>query len=144
MQLWDVKSIDNPNLGCIRDDIPRYVGDDYLADARGLEILGGVHVETIQGQMPGGCKLDALAETEFIVRESKKMPFPVQIVPFVDLSTGSAAVENCIRQHQTLAGSRIVGVRMVLSYDDKRPELCWPQVPHGRHLCEPSEAFKDG
>lgn len=122
-----------------------YLAKDHLAGcaAGGLELDAAVHVETIVGQVEGGFKLDTIAETAFAASEAATLPCPWAMVPFIDLSKEGFAAT--LAAHRDAAGraARVVGVRMILSFDPDNAKLCWPQVPTGDYLQGKVPAFND-
>lgn len=62
------------------------------------------------------------------------------IVAFVHLAKKEA--EAVIMAHQHVAGSRFVGVRMILNYSADDPSLTWPNVE--KNYLTGDEAFKEG
>jgi hypothetical protein len=113
---------------------PRQVAD-YVADCRDLPVRSAVHVETCVGQVEGGYPLDPVAETRFVAESMAGEPLwggrPYAIVPFVHLARPDAeAVMDAHLAAVTAGGGcgGVVGVRMITSWDDADPTLCWPQV----------------
>lgn len=132
MHWWDTPRRANGNLGGILASIPSYLAADYLADLEDLELDSCVHVETVVGQVEGGEKLDTFAHTAFELEQARALGKPVALVVFVKLS--SAEAEKDILAHIALGGDRVVGVRMILNYDEADATLCWPQVGTGDYL----------
>jgi len=130
VQVWDNVKLYNKNLGGIADgDLGVYTAARYLAEAAGINLVGGVHVETVVGQMEGGFVIDSVAETEYALSQLACMaPRAMGIVAFVDLA--GAGVEAALDAHAAAGGSAFVGVRFITNFraDGK---LSWPQVARG-------------
>lgn len=118
---------------------------DYVEDIGTLDIDSAVHVETMVGQVDDGFPLDAVQETSFVLSQLKLPVLAARqahLVSFVHL--GRADAESKILEHRAAAGKVLVGVRMILSYDECDPTLCWPQVAHGRYLKGLDPRFNEG
>lgn len=140
----------NPNLGGILDSIPHYKAADFAADAATLpapaRLVAAVHVETIVGQKDGGHKLDEIAETAFVAAQLSALAgVETRIVAYANLAR--ADVATVLDGHAAVAGSQLVGIRMILNYDETDASLCWPQVDGADFLVPTTAkgaAFKAG
>ena len=141
--VWDTRAAPNPNLGACGTALPVYAIADYVAEATagGLTLDSAVHVETMVGQVDGGFKLDAVAETGRVSADFASPSWwggrPAAIVPFVHLGRDDAAavLDAHVAASASVSGApRVVGIRMILSWDDEVPALCWPQVGTGEYL----------
>jgi predicted TIM-barrel fold metal-dependent hydrolase len=145
--LWDIKERPNPNLGeAVEQNLPRYVATDYLADMAQLptplELVSGVHVETVVGQMQGGAVIDPVAETRFVSAQLNARRHAAGIVSYVHLAQDTIAAEQVLQQHAEAADGRLRGVRMILNHHADNPDLTWPQVERGDFLGD--SLFREG
>ena len=128
----------HPVLGAAAPPLGVYTADAFLRDAGALPLAACVHVETVVGQTPGAgnCVLDTVAETRFVLAESKRALAPAGVrcgvVAFVQLAQEDA--EEVLRRHAEAAGAALKGVRMILNFSETEPSQCWPQVGHARYL----------
>lgn len=142
--MWDTNASPNPNLGDLGASLPVYLWRDYEAETAGssVTVASCVHVEATVGQQDGQPVLDPVAETKFVVEQLRQTGVSANIVAFVQLARGDA--EAVLQQHVEAAQGRLVGVRMILNYDDKDPSLCWPQVGRGDFLTGGVPGFEQG
>ncbi|TFJ88530.1 hypothetical protein NSK_000104 [Nannochloropsis salina CCMP1776] len=143
--IWDNKTHPNSNLGELTlKELPVYSFRNYEEDC-GVGVSGSVHVEAIVGQAEGAEDgLDPVAETHFVLEQlGAEGVRNVNLVVFVKLSDMPRA-EAVIEAHRHVAGTRLVGVRMILNHSAEDPSLTWPQVERGDYLTGGSPSFKEG
>ena len=147
--LWDLPNRPNANLGeATLERLPAYLASHYEADMSELpaqlQLVSGVHVETIVGQMEGGAALDPVGETKWVRSELESMPedLPFGIVAYVHLARDTAKAEQLLQQHNEESGGHLRGVRMILNHHPHNPDLTWPQVESGELVR--SDLFREG
>jgi predicted TIM-barrel fold metal-dependent hydrolase len=147
--LWDLHNRPNLNLGeAAGHPLPVYEATDYHRDMGALperlQLVSGVHVETIVGQMEGGALLDTVDETRWVCDqlEPSEAQFPFGMVAYVHLSQSAAERARTLEQHIETSGGRLCGVRMILNHHPENPGLTWPQVEHGDFMS--SDRFREG
>ncbi|MFE5705404.1 amidohydrolase family protein [Rhodococcus koreensis] len=92
-----------------------YLLDDYFADFHALEIPAVVHVHA--GQVPDG----HLGETQWLVTQAESRGFPQRIVVEVDPTQSPVDVRKDLEQHVDIAGSRLIGSRVLAGVDFSLP-----------------------
>ncbi len=147
--LWDLHNRPNPNLGDVAGHpLPVYQATDYHRDMgelpEPLQLVSGVHVETVVGQMEGGAPLDTVDETRWVCAqlEPTKTLFPFGVVAYVHLARHPVERERILERHIDTSDGRVCGVRMILNHHPDNPALTWPQVEHGDFLG--SDSFREG
>lgn len=133
----------NKNLGGIADgDLGVYTGERFKKECSTINLVSAVHVETVVGQKPGGFEIDTVAETKYVVEQSKALaPIPIGIVAYVHLAR--ADYKSILNGHlEAVAGApnnAILGVRQIMNFRADG-QLTWPQVEHGDYFDGKSSA----
>ncbi|KQN25677.1 amidohydrolase [Sphingomonas sp. Leaf33] len=116
VHLWDLSHIrypwltppfadDGPN-GSVEPIARNYLLDDYLADAKGWDVRGIVHVDA------GADPADALRETDWLQAQADTRGMPNAIVAFADLSDPD--VERLLAAHA--ARPNVRGIRHIVNW----------------------------
>ena len=142
--MWDLPRRPNPNLGPdTARHLPTYLATDYARDMdtlpAPLQLVSGVHVETLVGQMEGGFPLDTVDETRWVCAQLEPTAGqrPFGVVAYLHLARDTSAAEQLLRQHIETSSGRLRGVRMILNHHPDNPALTWPQVESGALLRHP-------
>ena len=147
--MWDLPNRPNSNLGAaVEQNLPTYLASDYIRDMdqlpAPLQLVSGIHVETIVGQMEGGAPLDTVDETRWVCSQLKPamQDRPFAVVAYVHLAQNGTTREHILQEHIEVSGARLRGVRMILNHHPDNPELTWPQVESGEFLR--NNLFREG
>lgn len=120
---------------------PRYLLDEFLADAAGNNVVASIYVESRSMYRVGGPEEErALGETEFAnglaAMAASGVYGPTRvcdgIIGYVDLRLGEAA-RPLLEKHQQLSGRRFVGVRNLTAHHPD-PEVSATSIDYAPDL----------
>ncbi len=122
------------------DRQPAYPLAEFRRDlARVPEVTSSVYVEVgTRYRADGPTALKPVGETEWVVTQDPKAELVAGIVAFADLRRGRAVAE-VLDAHRQVAGSRLVGIRHAVAFDED-PTLWRGYVRDGQALASPDFA----